>query len=105
MELSDGAVDKLIRQYCRESGVRNLLKHIEKVMRAVAYRIASGDTQEQGGVVQVLPSDLEKYVGQPKFSHDRLYDVTPPGVVMGLAWTSMGKGNRGLTVRQRTLIQ
>lgn len=36
-------------------------------------------------------SNLTKYVGQPVFQNARLYDVTPPGVVMGLAWTAMGK--------------
>lgn len=33
---------------------------------------------------------LDKYLGKPPFDSDRFYDVTPPGVVMGLAWTSMG---------------
>lgn len=34
--------------------------------------------------------DLTEYVGQPPFSSDRIYERTPVGVVMGLAWTSMG---------------
>lgn len=34
--------------------------------------------------------NLQEYVGKPIFTSDRMYDVTPPGVVMGLAWTSMG---------------
>lgn len=33
---------------------------------------------------------LDKYLGKPPFDSDRFYEVTPPGVVMGLAWTSMG---------------
>lgn len=36
------------------------------------------------------PSELHDYVGKPVFNQTRLYDVTPPGVVVGLAWTSMG---------------
>lgn len=38
----------------------------------------------------ITPDDLKEYVGPPPFASDRIYDVTPPGVVMGLAWTSMG---------------
>jgi ATP-dependent Lon protease len=38
----------------------------------------------------ITAANLEDYVGKPLFTSDRLYDVTPPGVVMGLAWTSMG---------------
>lgn len=35
--------------------------------------------------------NLQDYVGKPLFTVDRMYDVTPPGVVMGLAWTAMGE--------------
>jgi Lon-like ATP-dependent protease len=38
----------------------------------------------------VTADNLEGYVGKPPFTSDRLYDVAPPGVVMGLAWTQMG---------------
>ena len=86
LTLEDSAVDKLIRQYCRESGVRNLQKLIERIMRRVAYSIASGENES----VHVQTENLETFVGKPKFSHDRMYDATPPGVVMGLAWTAMG---------------
>nr|XP_045612874.1 lon protease homolog, mitochondrial-like isoform X1 [Procambarus clarkii] len=86
LTLNDSAVDKLIRHYCRESGVRNLQKHIERIMRRAAYNIASGEAEK----VDVTADNLESFVGKPKFSHDRLYNETPPGVVMGLAWTAMG---------------
>ncbi|KAK3883232.1 hypothetical protein Pcinc_012433 [Petrolisthes cinctipes] len=86
LSLQDSAIDKLIRHYCRESGVRNLQKHIERIMRKAAYNIAIGE----GDKVDVAMDNLESFVGKPKFSHDRMYDLTPPGVVMGLAWTAMG---------------
>ena len=38
----------------------------------------------------VTPDNLSDYVGKPVFMSDRMYKTTPPGVVMGLAWTSMG---------------
>ncbi|KAL8177935.1 UNVERIFIED_CONTAM: Lon protease mitochondrial, partial [Gekko kuhli] len=76
----------LIKQYCRESGVRNLQKQVEKVLRKSAYRIVSGEAEK----VEVTPENLQDFVGKPIFTVDRMYDVTPPGVVMGLAWTAMG---------------
>uniref|UniRef100_A0AAY4CZ94 Lon protease homolog, mitochondrial n=1 Tax=Denticeps clupeoides TaxID=299321 RepID=A0AAY4CZ94_9TELE len=84
--ISSEALNVLIRQYCRESGVRNLQKQVEKVFRKVAFRIVNGEENS----VKVTPENLQDYVGKPIFTVDRMYDVTPPGVVMGLAWTAMG---------------
>ncbi|KAL6108607.1 lonp1 [Pungitius sinensis] len=84
--ISSDALSLLIRQYCRESGVRNLQKQVEKVFRKVAFSIVSGEQS----TVTVTPDNLQVYVGTPIFTIDRMYDVTPPGVVMGLAWTSLG---------------
>ena len=39
----------------------------------------------------VTPDNLQDYVGKPIFTVDRMYNVTPPGVVMGLAWTALGE--------------
>ena len=44
---------------------------------------------------ELEPKDLYDYVGKPTFNQTRMYDVTPPGVVVGLAWTSMGMCARG----------
>lgn len=41
--------------------------------------------------IKVTQDNLYDFVGKPIFTHDRIYENTPPGVVMGLAWTSMGK--------------
>lgn len=87
LSIQETAVDELIRHYCRESGVRNLQKHIERIMRRAAYNIASGEAEK----VDVGTDNLESFVGKAKFSHDRMYEETPPGVVMGLAWTAMGR--------------
>jgi Lon-like ATP-dependent protease len=80
------ALEQLIKYYCRESGVRNLQKHIEKIVRKSAFRYVKG---EQDQFVIDLKS-LENYIGHPIYTTDRLYETTPPGVVMGLAWTSLG---------------
>uniref|UniRef100_A0A914ZSH4 Lon protease homolog, mitochondrial n=1 Tax=Parascaris univalens TaxID=6257 RepID=A0A914ZSH4_PARUN len=88
LKLTSEALQSLIKQYCRESGVRNLQKHIEKVFRKAAFKIAGSKGPAQQIVVD--NSNLEEFVGRPKFTSDRLYDVTPVGVIMGLAWTAMG---------------
>ncbi|XP_028619310.1 lon protease homolog, mitochondrial [Grammomys surdaster] len=85
-QLSAAVLTLLIKQYCRESGVRNLQKQVEKVLRKAAYKIVSGEAQ----TVQVTPENLQDFVGKPVFTVERMYEVTPPGVVMGLAWTAMG---------------
>ncbi|XP_051979959.1 lon protease homolog, mitochondrial-like [Xyrauchen texanus] len=84
--INSEALNVLIRQYCRESGVRNLQKQVEKVFRKVAFRIVKGEET----AVNVTSDNLQDYVGKPIFTVDRMYNVTPPGVVMGLAWTAMG---------------
>ncbi|XP_062816276.1 lon protease homolog, mitochondrial [Anolis carolinensis] len=84
--ISPEVLTLLIKQYCRESGVRNLQKQVEKVLRKSAYKIVSGEAEK----VEVTPENLQDFVGKPIFTVDRMYDQTPPGVVMGLAWTAMG---------------
>ncbi|KAJ3598935.1 hypothetical protein NHX12_032898 [Muraenolepis orangiensis] len=95
--ISPEALSLLIKQYCRESGVRNLQKQVEKVFRKVAFQIVSGTER----AVTITPDNLHDYVGKPLFTVDRMYDITPPGVVMGLAWTAMG----GTTLFIETLLR
>ncbi|VDK44271.1 unnamed protein product [Anisakis simplex] len=89
LQLTSEALNTIIKQYCRESGVRNLQKHIEKIFRKAAFKIARAKDSPPEQIV-VDNSNLEQFVGRPKFTSDRLYDVTPTGVIMGLAWTAMG---------------
>jgi Lon-like ATP-dependent protease len=159
--ITDQAMKSLIEDYCREAGVRNLQKHLEKIYRKVALKLAKSkgpeaskrvgearakvkaamknlETKEaehkkvaasaksekilkaaeeevaeakqqladaENGVKDAIDAsavagehaiavdagkDLIEYVGQPPFQTDRIYETTPPGVVTGLAWTSMG---------------
>ncbi|CAK7221080.1 ATP-dependent Lon protease pim1 [Sporothrix curviconia] len=188
--LSQDAIDELIKSYCRESGVRNLKKQIEKVYRKSALKIVqdlgddvlpeaaaaeaalssnmgtdgaavasvtAADETAASDVASDVTSDdassttsstattssestsatetsegsaasssttttdkprqplnvpesvhvvidrenLKDYVGPPVFTSDRLYDVTPPGVTMGLAWTQMG----GAAMYVETILQ
>ncbi|XP_037082608.1 lon protease homolog, mitochondrial-like [Pollicipes pollicipes] len=86
VDITDGALGTLIRSYCRESGVRNLQKQIEKIMRKSAFKLV----KESPDQLTVDTASLPDFVGKPLFASDRMYDETPPGVVCGLAWTAMG---------------
>lgn len=90
VKLSEGAISRLITQYCRESGVRNLKKHIDKVYRKAAFKIVQDETKKDGETIVIDEDQLPKFVGPPKFTSDRLYKEVTSGVIMGLAWTSMG---------------
>lgn len=53
----------------------------------MAYKIV----KEEAQFIDVAGGNLQDFVGKPVFTHDRMYPTTPPGVVMGLAWTAMGE--------------
>ncbi|CAK9804484.1 Lon protease homolog, mitochondrial [Anthophora plagiata] len=97
ISINDNALHLLIKSYCRESGVRSLQKHIEKVHRKVAYKVVKKEAEK----VEVSAENLHEFVGKPVFTHDRMYDITPPGVVMGLAWTAMGGSTLFIETRIR----
>ncbi|XP_014598643.1 PREDICTED: lon protease homolog, mitochondrial isoform X1 [Polistes canadensis] len=86
INMQDNSLTSLIKYYCRESGVRNLQKHIEKIHRKVAFKVVKKEIDK----VDITATNLHEFVGKPVFTQDRMYEITPPGVVMGLAWTAMG---------------
>ncbi|ETW04663.1 ATP-dependent protease La, variant 14 [Aphanomyces invadans] len=95
LALPDDSIQDLVKRYCREAGVRNLEQHIEKIFRKVALEVVENLAKEAGSddVVanfNISPDKLHKYVGQPRFTSERMYETLQPGVVMGLAWTAMG---------------
>lgn len=69
------------------TGLPITLLHPPQVLRKSAYKIVSGEAES----VEVTPENLQDFVGKPVFTVERMYEVTPPGVVMGLAWTAMGE--------------
>ncbi|MBN2040937.1 MAG: endopeptidase La [Spirochaetes bacterium] len=80
------AIRKIIDGYAREAGVRSLENSIRKIMRKCARKFAEGYT----GTVTVTDKNIEEFLGKPRFSDESLYSEKIPGVVLGLAWTSMG---------------
>ncbi len=99
LEMGEDVLNILIKSYCRESGVRNLRKQLEKIHRKAAFRIVSDDLPS----VAVTPDNLSEFVGKPVYLHDKMYHpTTPAGVCMGLAWTAHGGSTLYVeTVRQR----
>jgi len=85
-EISHEAKHALIQNYAREAGVRGIQKKINRILEKVARRIVEGESQ----VIKITPDNLAEYAGQPEFSTHKLYQKMPAGVVMGLAYTSMG---------------
>ena len=86
LKISDKILEKIIDQYTRESGVRGLEKVISKMIRYAAKSIAMNEEY----VSNVDSKTVELVLGPPKFDRDRFLENTIPGVVTGLAWTSVG---------------
>ena len=86
LKFEKSAVTKIIDEYTHESGVRGLEKQIAKVARVTAKKIAL--EQEYPSVIK--KEHLKEYLGLPVTSHDMQKGNEAPGVVTGLAWTSMG---------------
>jgi len=105
MELSDEVISKIIMEYAREAGVRQLQKLMEKVSRKVALsmvRKKEKEAEESQEKVVISLDNITKYIGQPVHLSDRLYPFgTPAGVVMGLAWTSLGGASLFIEARGR----
>ena len=86
LRISKEALAKIIEEYTRESGVRGLEKQIAKLCRVTVRKM----TLRQKYYKTIKPAHLREYLGLPTNSHDIQKGNEAPGVVTGLAWTSMG---------------
>ena len=86
LRISKEALAKIIEEYTRESGVRGLEKQIAKLCRVTVRKM----TLRQKYYKTIKPAHLREYLGLPTNSHDMQKGNEAPGVVTGLAWTSMG---------------
>lgn len=80
------ALKEIIRDYTRESGVRNLSRQIAGVMRNAAKQVAMDETPK----VVIDAKELSEILGPKRFSSDAYAKIKVPGVAVGLAWTSVG---------------
>ncbi len=85
-DLTDEALQKIIRIYTREAGVRNLEREIAKVARKSLTKIIKKEAES----VTVTPDNLDEFLGVPKFRYGLAEQDDQVGVVTGLAWTSVG---------------
>ena len=87
VKFSKQALEYIVENYTRESGVRELEKKINKVMRKIALEFAR-DGYEL--VHDIKPADVRRYLGAPEYSRDKYQGNEYAGVVTGLAWTAVG---------------
>lgn len=81
------AIEKIIEQYTRESGVRQLEKQVNKALRKLAFKKAeAGELPYE----KITPTEIEDLLGKPPFYRDIYQGNNYAGVVTGLAWTSVG---------------
>lgn len=85
-KISDKVLEKMIQDYTRESGVRELDRQIASVMRYQARQLAM-----KGKLKPTLTGeDIEKILGKPRYSNELYKTANIPGVAVGLAWTYVG---------------
>ncbi|MEO0480199.1 MAG: endopeptidase La [Planctomycetota bacterium] len=86
LRLGPPSLRRVVSLYTREAGVRGLDKQVIRMCRKAASMVARGD--EPPG--RVSPDEVEMLLGPPRFAEDARREVLRPGVVQGLAWTSVG---------------
>lgn len=87
LTFNKAAIEKIIEQYTRESGVRQLEKQINKALRKLAFQKAKDGELP---FLKISPTEIEGLLGKPPFYRDIYQGNNYAGVVTGLAWTSVG---------------
>jgi ATP-dependent Lon protease len=86
LNFTDKAIKKVISEYTRESGLRNLYRELGTICRKVAKKVAAEETKS----ITINPKQVEELLGPSKFYQDMAEKTSRVGVVPGLAWTSTG---------------
>jgi ATP-dependent Lon protease len=86
MLISDQVLSRIVRDYTREAGLRNLEREVGSVSRKLARRKAEGEEPP----FRVTVASLDKLLGPARFLDDEREANLPPGVAVGLAWTPVG---------------
>jgi len=87
LSFEEDAIRKIIREYTREAGVRNLEREIASICRKVAKGYAEGSITEK---VVITEEEIPKYLGVPKYTYGMKGEKDEIGVATGLAWTEAG---------------
>lgn len=86
LTFEDEAIKKIIEEYTREAGLRNLEREIATVCRRVAKEVARGAVKH----VSATPETIHSFLGPPKFFSEIAERTSEPGVATGVAWTQAG---------------
>lgn len=86
LNFGKGAIEEIIDEYTRESGVRQLDKNIAKIARRIAMKVATNEELSK----EISVAQVKEFLGLPTNMHDLQKGNEAPGVVTGLAWTEMG---------------
>jgi len=86
VQLDDAALQRIIRDYTREAGVRNLERQVAGVIRKAARQVGEGAQVP----IRVGADDLPAFLGRPRFFDEVAERIDRPGIVTGLAWTPVG---------------
>ncbi len=87
LQISDKVLEKVIREYTREAGVRNLEREIASLCRKVVMEVVK---QGKKFSLKLIPSQLDKYLGIQKFQPTETLEKLDIGVAIGMAWTEFG---------------
>ncbi len=114
LQMTDKALEKMIHQYTREAGVRNLERKIASVCRKTDRELLEKEKKR----VRITEKNLEKYLGKTIYEFQERNEKDEIGIVRGLAWTSVGgdtleievnlmpgKGNLELTGQMGDVMQ
>lgn len=85
-KVSDNVLRKVVEDYTRESGVRELDRMLASIMRAQAKQFAMHEKLKP----TITANDVEKMLGKPRYSNELYKTANMPGVAVGLAWTAVG---------------
>ncbi len=86
IKISKKVLEKIIEDYAREAGVRNLENNIKKILRKITLEMAEGKREK----FSITVKNLKKYLGNPVYYTEKLYKNPMVGVSLGLAWTAYG---------------
>ncbi len=82
-----GAIMKIIRNYTREAGVRNLEREIASILRKVAKDVVGEKVKRP---IKINPGRIKRYLGHERFRHGEKEEKSLVGITTGLAWTEFG---------------
>lgn len=86
LRFQPAAITRIITEYTREAGLRNLEREIGNICRKVARKRASGERRK----MTITPKRVAEMLGPPRFFHEVVERASQPGVAVGLAWTEAG---------------